>query len=147
MSKADFQKLATSETPPRADDIADKSLTLMLLALQPPAEQTDAHKAEFDYIGERVPTPARLAAEIAGGRLSLGPVTFIHLRRITDITCEVAGDKATGVVSYKVPDLYLGKVNYVAQRKDNAWQITEFSMPAHKINIVRGDHGLWQEKK
>jgi hypothetical protein len=147
MKKADFQELATSERAPSADQIEDKSLTLMLLALRPPAEVTEEHNAEFSYVGEGFPQPSKIAAEVAGGRFSIAPATFIHAKRITDITCEVTGDEATGVISYKVPDLYQGKVHYVAQRKEGAWAITELSMPAHKIFIVRGENGLWQEKK
>jgi hypothetical protein len=147
MLRADFEKLAKSPTAPKADDVADKSLTLMLLSLRPPEQPTEGQKAEFAFLTERVPPPSKLAAEIYRGRFSLAPATFIHANRITEITCEVAGDKATGAVSFKVPELYQGKVSYVAQRKETGWQITEFSMPAHGIQVVRGENGMWQEKK
>ena len=151
MKKADMEKLAKAASP-KAADVKDKSLTLMLLNMKISDERTDEEQAEFQFIGDgAAPKPSKLAAEmyraarLGGLTIPLGPVTAIHANRITDFTCEIDGDKAKGTVSYRVPDLYQGKVNYIAQRKGDAWQITEFLLPAHGVHIVRGDSG-WVER-
>lgn len=151
MSKADMDKLATSNAP-SYDDIEDKSLTLQLFAMKLNRDRTEEQLAEYRTLAD-VPKPSDLAAEIYRvrriGRLviPLGPITAIHAERITDFTCELDGDQARGTVTYKVPDLYQGKVNYVAQQSDDTWRITEFILPAHNIHVVRGADGSWTEKK
>ena len=72
---------------------------------------------------------------------------MIHADRITGCTCEVQGDTATGVVSYKVPKLYQGQIEYVAKRKGDTWEITEFIMPVRKIHVVRSKKGAWELKE
>ena len=115
-------------------------------------DRTDEQLEEYKTLTE-VLKPSDLAAEIYRARrigkivIPLGPVTAIHVERITNFTCEIDGDTARGTVSYKVPDLYRGNVNYVAQRKGDTWRITEFLMPAHEIHIVRDDDGKWSEQK
>ena len=137
---------------PSYADITDKSLTLQLFAMKPNSDRTKEQLEEYKTLVD-IPKPSELAAEIYRVRrigsliIPLGPVTAIHAERITDFTCTVDDDDAQGTVSFKVPDLYQGKVQYVAQRKNGKWQITEFLLPAHGIHIVRGDSGLWSEKE
>ena len=76
-----------------------------------------------------------------------GPVTFLHADRITGCTCEVNGDTAKGTVSFEVPELYRGKVDYAAKRKDGTWQIQEFIMSAYDIHVIRNEEGKWQKVK
>jgi hypothetical protein len=71
---------------------------------------------------------------------------MIHADRITDCTCTVDGDTATGTVSFMVPKLYQGQVNYVARRREGKWKIEEFIMPLHKIHIAVADNGKWVQK-
>ena len=150
MMQADFERLATGQSIRSASKVEDKSLTLMLLALK--VKDDEKAKAEFRFLTDGYPKPSELAAELYQERrtgkrgILLGPVTFIHSDRITDFTCDVKTDKATGTVSFKVPNLYQGKVNYVARKLGTKWFITEFIMPAHGIHLVRSDDGLWKEK-
>ena len=55
-----------------------------------------------------------------------GPVTFVQADRIGEVTCDVKGDTATGIVSYEVPKLYRGKFHYVAGRKGGAGRLPSF---------------------
>lgn len=152
MMHEDFEKLAIiTERTPRPSHVEDKSLTLMLLALN--VRDDDKAREEFRFLTtDRYPRPSALGEELyrlrqAGRRrILLEPVTFIHLDRITDFTCKVDGDRATGTVSFKAPGLYQGKVQYAAERHDGKWFITEFTMPAYGIRIVRADDGLWKQK-
>ena len=151
MSKADMEKLATSEAP-SYDDIEDKSFTLQVLAMKLNKDRSDEQVEEFQMLTE-TPKPSDLAAEmyrvrrIGQLKIPLGPVTAIHPERITDFTCDVKEDTARGTVSFKVPELYQGKVSYVARKKGDKWRVEEFLLPAHKIHIARGDDGRWREQE
>ena len=149
MMHADYERLASASAP-RPSSVEDRSLTLMLLALE---VRSDDEKAEeqFRYLTDRYPSPSDLSREAYRTRrhgkrsILLAPVTFIHEDRITDFVCKVDGDVATGTVSFRVPELYEGKVDFVARRFRQGWGILEFRMPAYGIHIVRTKHGLWKE--
>ena len=150
MMHADFERIASGQSIPSSSKFQDKSLTLMLLALKVKDDQKA--KAEFRFLTDGYPKPSALASELFHERrtgkrgILLRPVTFIQSDRITDFTCDVKADKATGTVSFNVPNLYQGKVKYVARKLDTNWFITEFIMPAHGIHLIRSDDGLWKEK-
>ncbi len=152
MRTADFKRMATSPTTPKASDFEDKSLTLMFWTIPHVADADEETREEFEFVTERIPRPSDLAREMwrtvgAGGvRIQTGPVTAIHAERITKMHCKVEGDRATGTVHFEVPDLYRGKVDFVARQHDGKWRIEEFSMPARKIHIVRDEQGTWREK-
>jgi len=147
-----MQHLATAAAP-NADAIEQKSLTLMMLTLAPKADNEKA-KEGFEFLGdEGMANPADLARELSRGSLRIGgttlvqgPVTFIHADRITKFTCDIEGETAKGTVSFEVPKLYRGKVDYVAHRKNDAWRIDEFIVPAYGIHIVRDAKGKWTTK-
>jgi len=151
MVEEDYLKLARAEAVPDKSG-EDRSLTLTLLELRVRDDETA--KEQFRYLVEGYPQPATLGkeacrvAEVRSKRrrhILLGPVTLIHKDRITDFTCEVSGDKATGTVSFKVPELYQGKVDYVATKfGGKRWFITEFTMPAYGIHLVRAHDGQWK---
>jgi len=150
MMHAGFERLAFDQRSPNPSKVEDKSLTLMLLALK--VKDDEKAREQFRFCTDGYPRPSELAEELyrvrqtGQRRILLLPVTFIHMDRITDFTCEVHADKATGTVSFKVPSLYQGKVEYVAQRFDGKWFITEFVMPAYGIHLVHSNDGLWKEK-
>jgi hypothetical protein len=150
MSKADFEKLAHSDTALKASDVEDKSLTFMLLAVR---MRDDAKAREqFRYIAPGPIRPSELVAEIyrtlnlGGTRVPLGPVTMIQADRITGLTCTVEGDTAKGTISFEVPKLYTGKVDYVARKAKGKWRIEEFHMPAYEIHVALGKNGKWEQK-
>ena len=144
MSRKDFIAMATGSESPSEPKFEDKSLTLMFYTLRIVDEEDKKAKEEFQFLDD-TPHPSELAEETLRNRL-FGLATVIHADRITDITCEVGGDKAKGTVSFKVPDLYQGKVEYVAVKSDGKWKIVAFSMPARKIHIVRDESGNWKKK-
>lgn len=71
----------------------------------------------------------------------------VQLTDITNVTCEVDGNKATGVVSFKVPGMYAGQVSYIAEKKEDHWHITDLMMSDLELHLVRGNGGLWKEKE
>lgn len=150
MRKADFDRLATSPTSPKSSDFKDKSLTLMLFALRP--KDDEQARKEFRFLGQRPPKAAAVGKEmyrtLGMGRLRVlaAPITMIHANRITDVTCKIEGEVARGTISFHVPKLYEGRVDYVARRAGGKWRIEELLMPAYGIHIVRTKDNLWQEK-
>ena len=151
MARQDMEKLARSPTAPKALEIVEKSLTLMLLALEP--KDDNQAKEQFQLIAKGISRPTEIVQEIYSGRefpegtKPGGLVTLIHADRITDFTCEADGDTATGAVSFEVPKLYQGKVNYLARRRNGKWEIEEFMMPAYDVHIVRDEKGIWIDKQ
>jgi hypothetical protein len=152
MARNDFLRLAKSGTTPRASDIEDKSLTLMLLTLRTTPQDDEERKQQFSFITNGVPKAAELAAEMDRSKrignitIPLGPVTMIHANRITDLTASVDADGATGSVSFTVPKLYQGRVDYVARSEDGKWRIEEFRLPAFDIHITLSEDGRWTKK-
>jgi hypothetical protein len=151
ISLRDMDALAKSSAAPKPADVESKSLTLMLLSLK--VSDDEKAREEFRFLTEGTPQPSRLAEEIYRNvrgrgplRFAFGPVSMIQADRITDCTCNADGDKATGVVSFTVPELYQGKVQYSARREKGKWRIVEFRMPANGIRIVRMDDGKWTSK-
>jgi len=156
MPAAVFEKIARMSRMPRPSDFDDQPLTIVLL-FSPPA-RSEAARKEFRYLDTAgLPKPAKLAQEIAGSRWAtrskiaralLRPyATMIHANRITSVTCKVEGDRATGAVSFRVPELYEGRIPYVARRKGEAWQIVEFRLPGHGFRVLRDAKGKWKREE
>ena len=151
MARDDFMRLAKMAAP-KADDFEDRSLTLVLLNLRTSPDDNDKRKQQFRFVTKGFPKASDIVSEvyrdrrIGGLTVAKKPVTIIHLDRITACTAKVEDDRATGTVTFKVPDLYEGKVDYVAQRKEDQWQIVQFMMPAFEIHITRGENGKWKSK-
>ena len=120
MQRADFNAIARATGTPKVEDYSDKSLTLVLLCNKGIREEGKFD--QFQFQTDRTPRPNELVGEVNRGLgwlstiLPTAPVSMIHQDRITDITCEVKGNKATGVVSYQVPGMYFGKVKYIAEK-------------------------------
>lgn len=144
LSGSEFSKLASSETVPSLKSLSNQPLSLLLFALSPAEGEQAA--AEYRYL-DKSPKPSEIAAEIyrqLRGRGAQPPyATFIHLDRITAYECALEGDKATGSVSFEVPSLYAGKVEFSARKKGDEWIIHEFRLPAYHSKTVRGDDGQW----
>jgi hypothetical protein len=151
MQRADFNAIARATGTPKVEDYSDKSLTLVLLCNKGIREEGKFD--QFQFQTDRTPRPNELVGEVNRGLggyplfLPTAPVSMIHQDRITDITCEVKGNKATGVVSYQVPGMYFGKVKYIAEKTPTHWYITELIVSDYDIHLIRGERGLWKEKE
>jgi len=151
MQRADFNAIARATGTPKVEDYSDKSLTLVLLFNTGIREEGKFD--QFQFQTDRTPRPNELVGEVNRGLggyplfLPTAPVSMIHQDRITDITCEVKGNKATGVVSYQVPGMYFGKVKYIAEKTPTHWYITELIVSDYDIHLIRGERGLWKEKE
>jgi len=61
-----------------------------------------------------------------------------------ELTCQVVGNSATGVVAFDVPDLYRGRVEYSAEYEKGAWRITQFRLPVHHWIFSRVSEDEWK---
>lgn len=151
MSSSDFESvLKNPDVPPTLERFQDQNLTLHVLTMEHTVDE-DVGK-DFSFFENRPPHPRRFAEEIGRGNWLLGgfiaaqPVTAIHADRIQGMTCVVAGDRATGEVSFESPDLFKGRFEYVATRVNGKWKIAELAIPSRNVGIVRGDDGLWTRR-
>jgi hypothetical protein len=149
MSREDFDRVAHSRTAIKPSEMEDKSLTWMVFTIPVVRGTPKAALEQFKFDDLK---PGRLLAEWSrstaadGVAVPKGLITAIHADRITGLTCKVEGDKATGTVSFKVPHLYQGKVDYVARRTGGKWQIVEFHLPGRGVHIVRNPKGMWEQQ-
>jgi hypothetical protein len=94
--------------------------------------------------------PSKLASLLAGPTDEAGTSrpyeSLIHLEYITDCTCEVDSNTATGTVSFKAEKVYEGKVGYTARKKDGKWRIEEFRLPDRKTTLTLGADDKWVKK-
>jgi hypothetical protein len=139
---ADFLKrvaeegtVVTGKVPPNGH-----SLTWAILTHAPPREPVK--DPEFKFLAENAVNVGAVMAAISksGGK---GYGSVIQPEFITDCTCTVKGDTATGVVTFKADKAYQGKVEYTARVKDGKWRVEEFRMPNLKIAVKLGADGKW----
>lgn len=153
MSNADFEKVAginpdpdTIENPQaNPDAIENKSLTLILLTLNPMKEsyQNEAVLEDFNYpTNNAIPETGEIADVIYKSKPK-GYATFLQPDLITHCTCNTEGETASGFVMFNAPDLYSGKVRFVARRNEGSWQIEEFHLPNYGITTVLKTDGKW----
>lgn len=80
--------------------------------------------------------------------------TVIRFEDITNCTCKVDGNTASGVVSFKTEKqygkstvkLYEGNIEYTARKKGDEWRIEEFRLPDYKVTLALGADGKWVKK-
>lgn len=147
----DVIRRATAFPKPRELEAAvdRKSLSLVLYLTQPQedrlSQQAFRHLVKGDELFAR---PADLMQEMV--RNGDGPITMLRNDRVKRFTCQLdARDerKAVGEIEFEAPELYAGRVTYVArQQDDGAWRIEEFLMPPYGIRLVLDDEGIWRRK-
>ncbi len=140
MSKADFDAIASQPTVPKLDDVRDKSLTLLIFAMRYPDDADESMKSEFEFLVNSRPKPSDIAKEVTRKG---SPLTCIHSDRITNLEITVDGETAIGTVSFLVPELYRGKIGFVARHIDSHWKVIEFKMPTHGIRLSKTAQGIW----
>lgn len=140
-STADWQNLFQPGVQPNLGALKSHSLSVVLLTIEPTND--DKLRKEFHYIPE-TPNPADLAKAIARSRRK-GYGTLLQPDYITDVTCRVKDDAATGTVSFRNDKLYEGTIEYTARRlKEGGWRVEEFRMPAYKIRVTLQADGTWK---
>ncbi len=148
MPAEELRTVAQAQDPTKFQPKNGDSLTWMVLNFAPGAD-TPKNPTSFKFLEEPV-NPVKLAGAISGPKNILGKYrsisTVIQPEYITDCTCKVDGDTATGTVTFKAEKLYEGKVDYTAKKKGDTWRIEEFQLPDLKITIALGADGKWAKK-
>ncbi|MCE9566643.1 MAG: hypothetical protein K8U57_31860 [Planctomycetes bacterium] len=148
MLSKELQDIAQSPNPSAiTKPSTGYSLTWAILNYAP---GEDAKKiTSFQFQDEQV-NPSKLAFAISGPKDKDGKyrnyASVIQPEYITDCTCKVNGNTATGTVTFKAPKAYEGKVEYTARKKGETWRIEEFRLPDLKITVAIGDDGTWVKK-
>ena len=107
IQNAVMERIAASPTAPTPDSFESKTLTTMLFTYEAgPSGLNKGQAEEFRFLMPK-PKPTVLAGE-SGRTQQLGYFSMIQPDRITDFTCRVDEDRAEGVVSFTVPELYEG---------------------------------------
>ncbi|MEO2020778.1 MAG: hypothetical protein ABGX05_03050 [Pirellulaceae bacterium] len=145
MSSADFERLATSQTVPDWGSIKSKTLTLILFTMKMTKANADnqALLEEFHWAAD-FPHPSEIAEMIYKSKAK-GYATFLQPNLITHCTCDSDGDTASGFVTFHAPDLYAGKVQFIARRNEGKWQIEEFLLPNYGIKTTLGTDNQWHQ--
>lgn len=144
ISDADFTKLARSGSTPNPVLVSSQPLSLVVMChavMRLPEEVVKERDAEFKF-SSFTPNPNKLV-DLLRPTPTVDCWTMLHPKYITDVTCDVENDTATGVISFDAEHC-AGHVHYVASKEDKNWQINEFSFPVRDWRFVRGEDGNWQ---
>lgn len=141
ISNADFKVLSDN---PRLEAVKSKSLSLVLLALRPPAKDNPDAAREFRLFGDK-PRPVSDVVAAMWISRDKGYASFIQPKYITDCTCKSTAERAEGVVTFE-SDLFAGRIPFVAQATKDGWVITEFRLPQYNTKVVRGKDGVWSQE-
>lgn len=145
MANADMSKLAMAATTPKATDVKDQTLTLVVLCekiLDLPEESYAERWDEFRFDLEFTPKPAALVRCLTPSTW-LGYCSMLQPQYITKVTCDTDGESASGTISFDA-GMYAGRVQYAASKTDAGWQIDEFSFPVRDWRFLRADDGTWE---
>jgi hypothetical protein len=141
ISNTDLRALTEDRRP---EAVKNKSLSLLLLTLTPPAVKNAEADKEFHLFDDR-PRPVSDVLEAMWISKGEGYASFIQPKYITDCTCESTADRAEGVVTFK-SDLFAGRIPFAARATTDGWVITEFRLPQYKTRVVRGEDGVWTQE-
>ncbi|MBW3542308.1 MAG: serine/threonine protein kinase [Planctomycetes bacterium] len=146
ITNADWRKLTESTERPALDSLDSKSLSLVLFSLNPAeaAKKNADVLKDFRYLTERpLPKPFQVAEAMWKSRAK-GYASFVQPEYITDVAADVEDGIARGEVAFKAPDLYEGRLRYVARQRDGKWRIEEFHLPNYGLSVRRTDEGPWE---
>jgi hypothetical protein len=142
ISNTDWATLVSSPQAPRPGAIANQSLSLVLFLLnaQQLQEHPETHE-DFRYLTSR----PRLTDIIRALSVSehKGYRSFIQPQYITECTVQREGSTAHGTAAFTAPELYSGRVEYVARFNNGAWSVDEFRLPKFPISLERREDGTW----
>jgi hypothetical protein len=145
---SEYLAFIQASTPFQPHQFTEQSLSVALLCTWKYEDDIEVGYSErldeFRYTCLGSPSPTEIL-EILGASGSMGYCSFIQYDNITNVTCNIEGDVATGVISFNVPRLYQGDVLYKAELKEQTvWEIVEFSLPNHHWTFHRDAEGFWR---
>jgi len=145
---SEYLAFIQSSTAFQPSQFTEQSLSVALLCAWKYADDLEAvytdRLDEFRYTCLGNPSATEIL-EVMGASGSMGYCSFVQYDNITNITCDITGDVATGVISFHVPRLYQGDILYKAElREGTSWEIVEISLPYHQWTFQRDEEGRWR---
>jgi hypothetical protein len=95
-------------------------------------------EAYFEFIMSP-PNPADFSRAMEGKEV----VSLVQAEYITECTCDVSGEEATGTVTYEAPKVYKGTFDYHASKTTTGWKIDRIMLPKLGVTLTRSDDGSW----
>ncbi len=145
MSVRDGEALCNSPGAPDWKRGPGQSLTLFLVSREPGKVRLrswEDQQAEFEF--HFTPKAPRKFGEVMVSSILKGYSSGLQPDSITDVTCNLADDDhASGTFAFQVEDLFRGKIQYSAEKRNDKWVITEFRLPLHFASLKRGSEGKW----
>ena len=141
----DWAKLTAGTELPTPDSLASKPLSFILFSLDPAAlakKKPEATK-DFRYLTERLPKPNKIGQAMWVSKTK-GYASFIQPEYVTKVTVHTENNTARGEVAFEAPDLYAGRVNYVARKSPDGWRVEGFHLPNYGISIHRTKDDIWK---
>ena len=123
----------------RPNEEKNKTLTFWFMSYLAPTPPTKSQFEELEVF--ETSNPRKVTDEI---ERKPNRFTIIHADRIEQIECHVNDDNGTasGTFSFHVPELYKGKISYIAEKRNADWVIVAFQMPAYHTRLIR-DGSTW----
>ncbi|MFM2095109.1 MAG: hypothetical protein RIS70_2233 [Planctomycetota bacterium] len=139
--QADWTKLTSGTQVPRASDVDNQSLGILILTLRIPEEVTPEQKSQFRTVAA-IPKPTDFARALQPSRSSI--VTPLQTSYIKTIEATADGNQATGRIAFDAPGVYAGEVEFTATKQSGKWVIVEFRLPAWDATTTRNEAGIWK---
>jgi len=144
-----LQMMAKLGTRLRLEDLLDSELDVSLTAATALLGRT-ARIDERDFKLSSGATPATFAAAISptevkrGQRVAKHPyASILHPEYVIDITVDVNGRTATGVVRFRAPGVYAGTAHYGARYDDAGWRVVELRFRHSEVRTTL-ENGRWR---
>lgn len=74
--------------------------------------------------------------------LSFGYASLIRVEDVTEVSCQVSGDTATGTAAF-ASNTARGELRFRASREGTSWNFTEFELPGWLMQCTRQRDGTW----
>jgi len=123
-----------------------KSLTWLLVGTAPrDAKKGDPRLDEFRSDGSTANVPESLyVRDEKNPTADPIAVSMPQAKFILKTTMVVNGDRADGMISFRAPDAYRGRVEVTCERKSGKWTFVEFRLPAYKKKTTLNAKGEWE---
>jgi hypothetical protein len=125
-----------------------QSCTVLLFQLRLAKDGDKDAQDEFRFI-----FPDDISAKDASDRMfsalklnneNAGYVSALQSRYFTNFECKILNDTATGHIAFKIPEVFAGRVYFVAKKINSKWVITEFSFPKRNVKTCFMDSCKWK---
>lgn len=147
LSNPELELLASAAVVPRLESTRNQPLTLALLMLNvdpasPPSASPEQLAEELQMLGGAL-APAEIIRRISASS-GQGFASVLQPEWIKDVTCQVQGQTASGVIHARAEEFFTARIHYAARRQGDDWIVERFELPLHGVLTVRAEDGMWR---